>query len=116
MRAKKALTDRGIRALKPAPAGKRTHRIRGSRTLRRLALATAGIFALTGGLAYANGHVYLASHAGNSNIRILDQTTGADLGGLNLTGLTGGTNSVRVRNCGKCAVRNCAGLFGGCSG
>jgi hypothetical protein len=43
------------------------------------------------GLAYANGHVYLASHAGNSTIRILDQTTGADLGALNLTGLSGGT-------------------------
>lgn len=43
------------------------------------------------GIAYANGHVYLASHAGGSTIRILDQTTGADLGSLDLTGLSGGT-------------------------
>src|SRR5436190_6136415 len=45
------------------------------------------------GLAYGNGHVYLVSHASVSgttaNVRILDQTTGADLGGLNNTGISG---------------------------
>src|SRR5689334_16861009 len=47
------------------------------------------------GLAYGNGHVYLVSHASvggsTANIRILDGTTGADLGGLNNTGISGGT-------------------------
>ena len=52
------------------------------------------------GLAYGNGHVYLVSHANVSsttaNVRILDQTTGADLGGLNNTGITGGTFTVNA--------------------
>ncbi len=44
------------------------------------------------GLAYANGHVYFATHAANSAaVRILDSTTGADLGGLDVTGIAGGT-------------------------
>jgi hypothetical protein len=50
------------------------------------------------GLAYGNGHVYLVSRAsvgGNAvNVRILDQSTGADLGGLNTTGVSGGTFAV----------------------
>jgi hypothetical protein len=47
------------------------------------------------GLTAANGHVYLVSHANVSgttaNVRILDSTTGADLGGLNNTSISGGT-------------------------
>jgi hypothetical protein len=52
------------------------------------------------GLAYANGHVYLVSHAtvsgSSANVRILDQTSGADLGALNNTGITGGTFAVNA--------------------
>lgn len=47
------------------------------------------------GLAFGNGHVYLVSRTSVSgsavNIRMLDQNTAADLGGLNNTGITGGT-------------------------
>src|SRR6188768_94998 len=39
------------------------------------------------GLAYGNGHVYLVSRSGATNVRILDQTSGADLGALNVTGV-----------------------------
>src|SRR5437764_4497433 len=50
------------------------------------------------GLAYGNGHVYLVSHANVSgttaNVRILDSTTGGDLGGLNNVGISGGTFTV----------------------
>jgi hypothetical protein len=46
------------------------------------------------GLAYGNGHVYLVSRNGGNNIRFLDQVTGADLGSLNNTGITGGTFAV----------------------
>lgn len=52
------------------------------------------------GLAYGNGHVYLISHASvsgsTSNVRILDRNTGADLGGLNNTGIAGGTFTVNA--------------------
>jgi hypothetical protein len=47
------------------------------------------------GLAYGNGHLYLVSHANvngsTANVRILDGLSGADLGGLNNTGIAGGT-------------------------
>src|SRR5437868_9161538 len=50
------------------------------------------------GLAFDNGHVYLVSRTsvGGSatNIRILDQSTGADLGGLSNSGISGGTFTV----------------------
>ncbi len=50
------------------------------------------------GMAFGNGHLYLVSHAtvasSSANIRILDAATGADLGGLNNTGITGGTFAV----------------------
>jgi len=50
------------------------------------------------GLAYGNGHVYLVSRTSVSgsatNVRILDQNTGGDLGGLSTTGITGGTFTV----------------------
>src|ERR1051325_3594445 len=48
------------------------------------------------GLAYGNGHVYLVSRAGGNNVRILDSSTGADLGGLNVTGISGGTFAVNM--------------------
>ncbi len=46
------------------------------------------------GMAYGNGHVYVVSRNGGNNVRILNQTTGADLGGLNATGITGGTFAI----------------------
>src|SRR3954467_13888022 len=50
------------------------------------------------GLAYGNGHVYLVSRTSVSgsatNVRILDQNTGGDLGGVSTTGITGGTFTV----------------------
>src|SRR5258706_5252815 len=48
------------------------------------------------GLAYGNGHVYLVSRTGGNNVRILDPLTGADLGGLNVTGISGGTFAVNM--------------------
>jgi hypothetical protein len=49
------------------------------------------------GLAYGNGHLYLVSRSGGSFIRVLDQTTGVDLGTpLNTTGVTGGTFAVNT--------------------
>ena len=35
------------------------------------------------GMAFGNGHLYLASRNGGNNIRILDSVTGAILGALN---------------------------------
>src|SRR2546421_7589984 len=61
------------------------------------------------GLAFGNGHVYLVSRSGGTNVRILDQTTGADLGGLNVTGVTGGTfvvNDAAVGSDGAIYVAN----------
>jgi hypothetical protein len=46
------------------------------------------------GLSYGNSHLYLVSRSGGNNIRILDQATGADLGALNNTGITGGTFAI----------------------
>jgi hypothetical protein len=49
------------------------------------------------GLAYANGHVYFASHAGSpqvATVRILDPTTGSDLGGMDATGIGGGNTFI----------------------
>ena len=48
------------------------------------------------GLAYGNGHLYLVSRAGGNNVRILNPTTGADLGGLNMTGISGGTFAINT--------------------
>ena len=61
------------------------------------------------GLAYGNGHLYLVSRNGGSFIRILDQTTGADLGALNTTGVSGGTfavNNIAVSGNGVIYVNN----------
>jgi hypothetical protein len=65
------------------------------------------------GLGYGNGHVYLVSHANVSgttaNIRILDPITGADLGGLNNAGISGGTflvNNIAVGGDGAIYVAN----------
>jgi len=52
------------------------------------------------GLAYANGHLYLVSHANvnglSTNVRILDSATGDDLGALDSTGISGGTFAVNA--------------------
>lgn len=48
------------------------------------------------GLAYGNGHVYLVSRTGGNFVRILNPITGADLGGLNMTGISGGTYAVNM--------------------
>jgi hypothetical protein len=57
------------------------------------------------GLVYANNHLYLVSHANvggsTANVRILDSMTGADLGGLNTTGITGGTFAVNAAAAGS---------------
>ena len=51
------------------------------------------------GLAYnpVTGHLILVSRSGGNNIRVLDQTTGADLGTpLSTTGISGGTFAVNM--------------------
>jgi hypothetical protein len=65
------------------------------------------------GLAYGNGHLYLVSHASVSgttaNVRLLDPLTGADLGGLNNSGISGGTflvNNAAVGGDGAIYVAN----------
>lgn len=61
------------------------------------------------GMAYGNNHLYLVSRSGGSNVRILDAATGADLGGLDITGVTGGTfavNNVGVGGDGAIYVGN----------
>jgi hypothetical protein len=53
------------------------------------------------GLAYGNNHLYLVSRAGGAiNIRILDQTTGGDLGSLNNSGISGGTFAINTAGVG----------------
>lgn len=61
------------------------------------------------GIAYGNNHLYLVSRNGGNNIRILDANTGADLGALNNTGISGGTfqvNTVAVGDDGAIYVAN----------
>lgn len=61
------------------------------------------------GLAYGNGHLYLVSRAGGVNVRILDPLTGAEMGSLNTTGISGGTfaaNMVGVGGDGAIYVGN----------
>lgn len=48
------------------------------------------------GMAYGNGHLYLVSRSGGNNVRILNGSTGADLGGLDVTGIAGGTFPINV--------------------
>src|SRR6266850_2549303 len=48
------------------------------------------------GIGFGNGHVYLVSRFGGNNVRILDSLTAADLGGLNVTGISGGTFAVNM--------------------
>ncbi len=56
------------------------------------------------GLAYGNGHLYLVSRTNvggvSTNVRILDPTTAADLGGLNTAGISGGLFAVNVAGVG----------------
>lgn len=61
------------------------------------------------GLAFGNHQLYLVSRNGGVNIRRLDATTGADLGGLSNSGITGGTfaaNMVAVSQDGAVYVGN----------
>jgi len=48
------------------------------------------------GFAFGNGQLYLVSRAGGVNVRILNAATGADLGGLNTSGITGGTFALNM--------------------
>ncbi|MBM3960962.1 MAG: hypothetical protein FJ306_03550 [Planctomycetes bacterium] len=50
------------------------------------------------GLAYnpVTGNLVLVSRTGGNNVRILDGASGADLGGLDLTGISGGTFAVNM--------------------
>jgi hypothetical protein len=62
------------------------------------------------GLAYGNGHLYLVSRNGGNFIRILDPLTGADLGALNTTGISGGTLVVSTIGVGEDGVIYVANL------
>ncbi len=67
------------------------------------------------GLTYGNGELYLVSRSGGNNIRRLDAATGADVGSLNNTGITGGTfavNKVAVADDGTIYVANLQGTMG----
>lgn len=69
-------------------------------------LGTGG---LERGIAYGNGELYLVSRQGGVNVRRLNALTGADLGGLNVTGIAGGTfaaNMVGVGGDGAIYVGN----------
>src|SRR5436190_411567 len=48
------------------------------------------------GLAYGNNHLYLVSRNTGNNVRILDPLTGGEVGSLNMTGVSGGTNPVNM--------------------
>lgn len=50
------------------------------------------------GFAYnpATNNLVLVSRTGGTNVRVLDGISGADLGGLNVTGITGGTFAVNM--------------------
>jgi hypothetical protein len=63
------------------------------------------------GLDYSpvTGHLYLPSRVGSLNVRILNSATGVDLGGLDMTGVSGGTfgiNQVGVADDGTIYVSN----------
>lgn len=61
------------------------------------------------GLAFGNGELYLVSRQGGVNVRRLSPITGADLGGLNVNGISGGTfaaNMVGVGGDGAIYVGN----------
>ncbi|MGE3310614.1 MAG: DUF4623 domain-containing protein [Limisphaerales bacterium] len=61
------------------------------------------------GLAFGNGELYLVSRQGGVNVRRLSPITGTDLGGLDVTGIAGGTfaaNMVGVGGDGAIYVGN----------
>jgi hypothetical protein len=62
------------------------------------------------GIAYGNNSLYLVSRNGGSFIRILDPLTGADLGALNTTGISGGTFAVNTIAVGQDGVIYAANL------
>ena len=45
------------------------------------------------------GNLILVSRSGGPNVRVLNGTTGADLGGLDVTGITGGTFVISMADC-----------------
>ncbi len=76
-----------------------------------------GTGSLERGLAYdpINAELLLVSRNGGNNIRRLNSTTGADVGALNNTGITGGTfavNKVAVAADGTIFVANLQGAMG----
>ena len=48
------------------------------------------------GLAYGDGDLFLVSRNGGNNVRILNPLSGADLGSLNISGVSGGTFAVNM--------------------
>lgn len=48
------------------------------------------------GLAFGNGQLYLVSRQGGVNVRRLNALTGADMGGLDVTGVAGGTFALNM--------------------
>ena len=69
------------------------------------------------GLAYnpVTGNLLLVSRSGGNNVRILDSATGADLGGLNTAGVSGGAiviNMVAVADDGSIYVDNLTNAVG----
>jgi hypothetical protein len=63
------------------------------------------------GIAYnaANDHLYVANRTGGTAVNILNGSTGASVGNLNVTGVTGGTlaiNSIRVASDGTIYAAN----------
>lgn len=71
--------------------------------------AYVGTANLERGLAYGNNHLYVVSRNGGSFVRILDPLTGADLGFLDSTGVSGGTfavNTIAVGRDGAIYVNN----------
>lgn len=48
------------------------------------------------GLAFGNGQLYLVSRQGGVNVRRLNALTGADTGGLDVTGISGGTFALNM--------------------
>jgi len=48
------------------------------------------------GMAFGNGNLYLVSRNGGNNVRILNGSTGSDVGALDTTGVTGGTFAVNM--------------------
>jgi hypothetical protein len=71
--------------------------------------AYLGTGSLERGMAFGNNHIYVVSRNAGTFIRMLDPLTGADVGGLNTTGISGGTfvvNTIGVGGDGAIYVNN----------